>query len=177
MRLHRAGDTLIEVLFAFAILSLVISVMFSGAMSSYKSAQAAQDRSVALFVAQYQADGLKTYRESLAWDVNSGQVYTFLDGNNGATSGGLTKIRDAGVFCMDIPTSASNTWKVLTTVSSCDTVASTLAPTLLNPKIQITTALAGDGKSVVATVKVIWTARNSSSTENVTNTILLTQQR
>ena len=72
MHQKRAGDTLVEVMLAFAILSAVISVAFSGAMGSYRSALTAQNRTQALFLAQYQADGLKTYRDSLDWDNGGG---------------------------------------------------------------------------------------------------------
>ena len=186
------GDTLIEVLFAFAILSLVISVMFSGAMSSYKSALTAQDRTVALFVAQYQADGLKAYRDSLGWDNASGQQYTFLDANAGtnlsvpASQQDLIKARELAtnntVFCMNKPYYTSDAdqyiyWKIYTATSDCNGVAKKLAPTLNNPNIEIRLVMAPDSKSATATIKVNWTARNSNTTETVTNTILLTEQR
>jgi type II secretory pathway pseudopilin PulG len=183
------GDTLIEVLFAFAILSLVISVMFSGAMGSYKTALTAQDRTTALFVAQYQADGLKTYRDSLGWDTASGQAYTFLDGNvNDATDTRLIKVRDitvnTGVFCMNIPKNNSGNWKIIKDNydALCNTdsnsVAKTLAPNLNSPTISITRGdLTNDNSSILFTIKVKWKARNSSIDESVTNTILLTKQR
>ena len=189
MKRNFAGDTLIEVLFAFSILSLVISVMFSGAMSSYKSALTAQDRTVALFVAQYQADGLKTYRDSLAWDAGSGQLYTFLDGNlQDTTDTRLVKVRDitssSQAFCMAIPKNNNGNWKIIkdSYVSLCNTdsnsIAKTLAPSLNSPSISITRGdLTNDNSSMLFTIKVKWKARNSSIDESVTNTILLTKQR
>ncbi len=183
-----AGDTLIEVLFAFTILSAVISVAFGGALSSYKSAQTAQNRTQALFLAQYQADALKTYRDSLAWDTTEGQAYCFLDINTSGTScqegTGLTAMKDYALspfspFCM-VPAGGVTYWKVqatTTTPSSCDDRAKNLAPNLNSPTVQITLgAITGD--SIKATVTVSYKAANKSTiTEKVTNTILLTKQR
>ena len=176
MKRNFAGDTLIEVLFAFAILSLVISVMFSGAMGSYKSAMAAQDRTTALFVAQYQADGLKTYRDSLDW---KGAGYSFLDGDSLNSPPRLTALRNyTSTFCMSIPTASTPSWSIKTTDSDCNSIASGLAPALSSPKIRITPqALSADEQSQFFVIEVSWTARNSGQQEKVTNTILLTQQR
>ena len=96
------GDTLIEVLFAFAILSTVIGTAFSGAMGSYKSAQVAQQRSQAQLLAQYQADGLLTYRNSLAWDSAS-NLPNFLDGGSG-----LTAVSGFASFCMRAEANPNN---------------------------------------------------------------------
>jgi hypothetical protein len=187
MRHFRAGDTLIEVLFAFTILSTVIGVMFSGALGSYKSALNAQDRTTALFLAQYQADGLKSYRDSIAWDQASGQQYTFLDADGGAALGdsatqkSLVVVRSLATnntsFCMNQPSSSYIYWKIITVASDCKSIASALAPSLQDADININIALANDGNSATATVKVKWRARNSRQIENVTNTILLTKQK
>ena len=187
MKLHRPGDTLIEVLFAFAILSTVIGVMFSGALGSYKSAVNAQDRTTALFLAQYQADGLKSYRDSIAWDQASGQQYSFLDANAGAAldnaagQQSLVVVRSLATnntaFCMNQPTSSYIYWKIVTTPSDCKSIASALAPSLQDADININIALANDSNSATATIKVKWRARNSGQIENVTNTILLTKQK
>jgi type II secretory pathway pseudopilin PulG len=173
------GDTLIEVLFAFAILSLVISVMFSGATSSYRSAINAQDRTAASFVAQYQAEGLLAYRRSLAWDAASGQQYSFLDGDGGVDTPSNKKVRDIDIlttFCMNIPTSGNAKWEIITVSSTCSANAKTLAPTLTNPRIEITNGILEDPSRLLVTIRVFWTAKNSSREESVVNTILLTKQ-
>ena len=181
-----AGDTLIEVLFAFTILSAVISVAFGGALSSYKSAQTAQNRTQALFLAQYQADALKTYRDSLAWDNTESQSYCFLEttGTYCQLGTNLTAMKDYALspfspFCM-VPAGGLTYWKVqdtTTTPNSCDERAKTLAPNLNNPTVQITLG-AITNNSIKATVTVSYTAANKSTiTEKVTNTILLTKQR
>ena len=97
-----AGDTLIEVMIAFAILSSVIGISFSGAMAGYKSTLAAQDRTQATLLAQYQADGLKTYRDSLEWDDETGGLPSFLNGSSGV-GGVLPAMIDSNNnqnFCM-----------------------------------------------------------------------------
>lgn len=184
-RPHRpTGDTLIEVLFAFTILSAVISVAFSGAMSSYKSAQTAQNRTQALFLAQYQADALKTYRDSLAWDGTENGGASFLDAGDGSTNliAMSTKASSGDPFCMELFTPiapAISYWKVQTTVATCDSTARTLAPNLNSPQVRITlSAIDTNNNSIKATVTVSYKAANKSTiTEKVTNTILLTKRR
>ena len=181
-----AGDTLIEVLFAFTILSAVISVAFGGALSSYKSAQTAQNRTQALFLAQYQADALKTYRDSLGWDSTENSLASFL--NAGAGSTDLTAMSTTYLpvapatqgtpFCM-VPAGDVMYWKVqeATIANTCTTTAQTLAPNLNSPTMQITLG-AITNNSIKATVTVSYKAANKSTiTEKVTNTILLTKQR
>mgnify|MGYP006280182885 CR=1 FL=1 len=185
MKRLQPGDTLIEVLFAFTILSLVISVMFSGAMASYKSAINAQDRTTALFVAQFQADGLKTYRDSLLWEGTQG--YTFLDGNQLNTSKGLVAVKGLPTntnWCMNIPTDTDQYWRIITTIDDCNTVAKNLAPSLISPRIEInrqafakkSDGITDDTSKVIITVKVIWTAKNSNKEESVVNTVFLIKQ-
>lgn len=177
MKRRLAGDTLIEVLFAFAILSLVISVMFSGATSSYRSAINAQDRTAASFAAQYQAEGLLAYRRSLAWDAASGQQYSFLDGDGGVDTPSNKKVRDiTTAYCMNIPTSGNAKWEIITESITCSANAKTLAPTLTNPRIEITNGTLADPSRLLVTIRVFWTAKNSSREESVVNTILLTKQ-
>lgn len=178
-----AGDTLIEVLFAFTILSAVISVAFGGALSSYKSAQTAQNRTQALFLAQYQADALKTYRDSLAWNSSENSLASFLDGPTAIDN--LTAMRGYTLspfspFCMEpVNTPVDRWWKVQTSTANCNDSARALAPNLNSPTVQITlSAIDATNESTKATVTVSYKAANNSAiTEKVTNTILLTKQR
>jgi len=182
-----AGDTLIEVLFAFTILSAVISVAFGGALSSYKSAQTAQNRTQALFLAQYQADALKTYRDSLAWDGSENSLASFLDGptvTNNTNNNNLTAMRGYTLspfspFCMEpVNTPVGRWWKVQTSTANCNDSARALAPNLNSPTVQITlSAIDATNESTKATVTVSYKAANNSPDEKVTNTILLTKQR
>lgn len=181
LRTKHKGDTLIEVLFAFVILSSIISIAFSGALSSYKTAISAQNRTQALFLAQYQADALKTYRDSLDWDSSNGQQ-SFLNGGIGGI-GPVVNLQSSYLdksktFCMEKITSASppkNWWAVNENVSNaCNNLANSLAPNLQNPKLSITIASGVVANSVVATVEVRWQSANNQ-TENVTNRIILSK--
>lgn len=68
----RSGDTLIEVIFAFAILGSIIGFSYTGVIQGRKSALAARQRTQALLIAQYQARALGAYRASLPWDSAGG---------------------------------------------------------------------------------------------------------
>ncbi len=180
MSIIRRGDTLIEVLFAFAILSAIIAVSFSGAMNSYKSALSAQNQTQASFVAQYQADALKTYRDSLEW--NDTTAYSFLTGNSPSLPA-MSSYIGSSSFCMEHQAS-TNSWGVIeiTAITTCDDLLrTTLAPQLgSSAKLAITlTAVdpADFTKGVYASIQVTWHPRNSNTTQNVTNTILLTKDR
>jgi len=188
---HR-GDTLIEVLFAFAILATIIGFSFTGALAAYKSALAAQNRTQATFVAQYQADGLKTYRDSLDWDGSSG-LPSFLGGSAAPALPNMAQIiSNNTVFCMQAvaPTPGLNVapvWRVETSDGICNTnsnsVAKTLAPNLDSPQISITleddqpvSPNPANPNRKVATVVVSWQPRNTTIREQVTNTIILTKE-
>ena len=182
MRQKRAGDTLVEVMLAFAILSAVISVAFSGAMGSYRSALTAQNRTQALFLAQYQADGLKTYRDSLDWD-NGGGLPSFLDGQTATLGAGLPTLgnfqQQGTSFCMkteSVPNSPVQ-WGIFQISAPnqyCETQAKILAPNLIEPKMEI--ALVNKNNpvdKVEAIITVSYKAANANIREKVTNSIIL----
>ena len=182
-----AGDTLIEVMIAFAILSSVIGISFSGAMAGYKSTLAAQDRTQATLLAQYQADGLKTYRDSLEWDDETGGLPSFLNGSSGV-GGELPAMIDSNNnknFCMVVLD--ATTWVVQQNADSpnreCSVQASALAPNMedLTTRIYLSGVPPGAAGGVVveqtATVTVSWLPRNSSTREAVVNTLILTKTR
>lgn len=79
-----SGDTLIEVIFAFAILATIIGYAFTGAIQARKTALAAQQRTQAVFLAQHQSQALKAYRDSIPWDNSDGELPNFIYGGNGA---------------------------------------------------------------------------------------------
>lgn len=162
--MKRRGDTLIEVLFAFAILATIVGFSFTGALSGYKSALAAQNRTQATFLAQYQADGLKTYRDSLQWETSDDSP-SFLDTTQ------ITCIHtkdDRGTIY----------WEVIVTAEECKALATALAPNLDSPDITIKLEnVTGNPDRKVATVVVSWQPRNARIREQVTNTIILTKEQ
>ena len=133
-------------------------------------------------MAQYQADALKTYRDSLAWDSTENSLASFLDAGAGST--GLTAMRDylpvaatqGAPFCMGFFVQNVTDWHINSN-PYCDGFAKTLAQNLNSPTMQITlSAITND--SIKATVTVSYKAANNSAiTEKVTNTILLTKTR
>lgn len=185
MRTKHKGDTLIEVLFAFVILSSIISIAFSGALSSYKTAISAQNRTQALFLAQYQADALKTYRDSLDWNNSNGQQ-SFINGGVSGVGTDLIGLSTNGyttdqnkIFCMKKNTQASpakSFWSIDTNTSnSCNSLAKSLAPNLQNPTLSITISSSDSfATTSTATITVTWQSANNQ-TENVTNRIILSK--
>lgn len=184
---HKPGDTLIEVLFAFVILSAVISVAFGGAMASYRSALTAQNRTQALFLAQYQADALKTYRDSLDWD-SGGDNVSFLDGVpnnflNGNSISNINAVRQYDSsdqkFCMESskPAGELTRWKIITDTTACNNLADALAPNLNEPRMEIELINSGNPvDKVEAIVRVSYKPASGADPnyrEKVTNSIIL----
>lgn len=184
---HKPGDTLIEVLFAFVILSAVISVAFGGAMASYRSALTAQNRTQALFLAQYQADALKTYRDSLDWDGGGGNV-SLLDGVpanflNGNSISNIIAVRQYDSsdqkFCMESskPAGELTRWKIITDTTACNNLVDALAPNLNEPRMEIELKNSGNPvDKVEAIVTVSYKPASGADPnyrEKVTNSIIL----
>ena len=98
------GDTLIEVIFAFAILGTIIGFAFTGVIQARKSAVAGQERTQALEMVQYQSEALQTYYRSLPWDNGgvSGICPTFINGSGSCstTPSSLATINTSGTYCM-----------------------------------------------------------------------------
>ncbi|MCX6804451.1 MAG: hypothetical protein NT111_00260, partial [Patescibacteria group bacterium] len=130
--------------------------------------------------AQYQADGLKTYRDSLEWDDETGGLPSFLNGSSGV--GGylpaMKEINNNKNFCMVVSDTAN--WVVVQNADSptgqCSVQASALAPNMeaLTTRIDLTGGVAAEQ---TATVTVSWLPRNSSTREAVVNTLILTKTR
>lgn len=67
-RLGQRGDTIVEVLLAVTILSVVLSTTYSLASRGFRKLQAAKDRTQAVFYVQEQAEALRAFRDADTWD-------------------------------------------------------------------------------------------------------------
>lgn len=182
-----AGDTLIEVMFAFVILGSIISFAYTGVIQARRSALDAQQRTQATFIAQYQKNALNAYRSGLPWNVDGGSP-NFLVGSDPTPA----QVSDSGLgFCMKLDTIST------TAVSNWILKAETNPAT--NCTIPAGELYGGSGKkkitfapynaqgvtptnctnvqlcsSLQATIVVSW--KSTSGIENsVTNTVVLTQ--
>lgn len=95
----RAGDTLIEVIFAFAILGSIIGFSYTGVIQGRKSALAARQRTQALLIAQYQARALGAYRASLPWD-STGGTPNVINGGSTNTPIEVFSLGNTKYFCL-----------------------------------------------------------------------------
>ncbi len=186
----RRGDTLIEALFAFAILATLIGLAFSGVISAHKSATAGLERTQALEAAQYEAEALKMYRSSLPWDDNQG-VPSFLGTilNSGST-------QPLCMITQSSPSSSVLNWVVNTNLSTCHGVTSGTGvvnaglASLNNNQVRITPKciIAGNinvaqggancatANAVEATVVVSWTDVFKRA-NSVTNIVIVTKNQ
>jgi type II secretory pathway pseudopilin PulG len=187
-RIKPAGDTLIEVMFAFVILGSIISFAYTGVIQARRSALDAQQRTQATFIAQYQKNALNAYRSGLPWNGEGGNP-NFLVGGGGGTTG----VNGTDTFCMDLKatsgTPAVSNWiieKETDPATNCTIPAGELyggsgkkkitfapynAQGLLNPTNCTNVQLCS---SLQATIVVSW--QSTSGIENsVTNTVVLTQ--
>jgi len=63
----RQGDTLIEVVFALAILATLLTVLTTSAIASWRTSRLAGERTRATGIVQEQAEALKAYRAGKSW--------------------------------------------------------------------------------------------------------------
>lgn len=67
MAKQRRGDTLIEVVFALAILATLLTVLTTSAIASWRTTRIAGERTRATGIVQEQVEALKAYRAGLGW--------------------------------------------------------------------------------------------------------------
>jgi type II secretory pathway pseudopilin PulG len=181
-QLLRRGDTLIEVIFAFAILATIIGFAFTGVIQARRGAIAAQERTQALEIAQYQTEALQTYRNSMkSWDGTDGTCPSFL----GGTCLGANKIKlDNSSYCL-LP--ASGVWQLQTNASNCNSLAPYLHLNSGSPVAQIQfgsigrlqasgTTTSADNNTVQATISINWTDPYGQN-QTVKNIVILTRQK
>lgn len=183
------GDTLIEVIFAFAILGTVIGFAFTGVIQARRNAVSAQQRTQALEIAQYQTEGLQTYRNSMQnWDGTTG-CPSFIDGSSGSggCSGNLPAINLANAnqtYCVLVQ---NNVWQLTNATQDCNSLVPNLSLDNGEPVIQIQFAKIGrlqasgittptDDSTIQATVRVSW-SDPFGHTQTVSNIAILTKQK
>lgn len=100
MRLNRQrpGMTLVEILFAFAIVSVVLTLSYASALNAWSSAVAANQRTQAQYLVQQGVESIRAYRESgMDWtafitalpdstspdDTDPGSVFHIVMNDNG----------------------------------------------------------------------------------------------
>ena len=186
------GDTLIEVIFAFAILATIIGFAYSGSIQARKAALSSQQRTQALLAAQFQSQAIKGYRDSLPWDGSTGEFPNFL--NTGG--GGGIPLNTTSKYCMSPSSNASPVppktgprfeWQLLLdTDPGCTNLVAFVLPQLPTPpspdtKLSITfqpgKATCSDiitCDSVQAVVKVTW-LDPYKTTSSVQNIVILTK--
>jgi|GEM_PF-1166836 len=184
-----AGDTLIEVMFAFVILGSIISFAYTGVIQARRSAIDAQQRTQATFLAQYQKNALNAYRSGLPWDVSGGSPSFLEGGNPGITT--TSPVNDSALgSCLSLDTANNiNNWVLKNETdpaTNCTIPAASLyggsgkvkitfAP--YNTQGQAATSCTVSGKNcsaLLATITVSW--KSTSGIENsVTNTVVLTK--
>ena len=178
-----AGDTLIEVMFAFVILGSIISFAYTGVIQARRSALDAQQRTQATFIAQYQKNALNAYRSGLPWNVDGGNP-NFLVGSIPTSA----KVEGApNVFCMGL-NNAGSAW-VLKPAANCSIPADklyggsgkveiTFAPYAvgqISTSPPLTCTIAADTCTALqATIVVTWKS-TSGIANSVTNTVVLTK--
>lgn len=99
-RVDQRGETLVEVVMALGILSLVLVSSYALATGTFRLGRGAGERTQAVNYLQQQAEALRTYRNQTDWDVS------FVNTMSGLTLGGAS-------FCMKPPVSGApeQKWK------------------------------------------------------------------
>ena len=78
MKLDQRGETLVEVVMALGILSLVLVSSYALATGTFRLGRGAGERTQAVNYLQEQVEALRTYRNNTAWDpdfINSMAMY------------------------------------------------------------------------------------------------------
>lgn len=183
----RRGDTLIEVIFAFAILGAIIGFSFTGVIQARKNSVAAQQRTQALEIAQYQTQALNAYWANLPWDSSGGECPSFKDGGcTGTTNPPIQTGSGAPTYCFKPTTGTGDTyWQLTSNTSNCNDLVPNLNLASREPPIGIrftdigllsTTGPTTGSTNVQATITISWTDPFGQTSSVKTITILTKQK-
>ncbi len=100
---QRPGDTLIEVVFALAILATLLIVITTGAINSWRVSRIAGERTQASAVAQAQVEALRAYWGGTDWTTFS---------TSPPISTAPSSVTPGPDFSMQLDTSVPKAWKV-----------------------------------------------------------------
>lgn len=156
-RLDERGETLVEVVMALGILSLVLVSSYALATGTFRLGRGAGDRTQAVNSLQQQAEALRTYRDEVIWQTQFAVAMT-----------AYTQAPPFDTFCMVKKVeSGIQRWRPI--------AASDVACTVNGVKLSIHPTPVGTPASQYNfDFKAVWTT--SSKENNVTLTTKLTDQ-
>ncbi|MFO0862927.1 MAG: hypothetical protein U0516_04390 [Candidatus Saccharibacteria bacterium] len=180
------GDTLIEVIFAFAILGTIIGFAFTGVIQGRRSAMSAQQRTQALFLLQQQSEALVGYRSSLVWSSADG-CPSFLEGGTGSLgcSSSLPIITTTHEYCLKIVNGAQTTWSLIDATTNPNQCTASETGITVKTKFSGRNPLStGDlnlsnvtSASTEVQADVVATWSDSYGTQSAQNIVILTKNR
>jgi Tfp pilus assembly protein PilV len=149
-RLDERGETLVEVVMALGILSLVLVTSYALATGTFRLGRGAGERTQAVNYLQQQAEALRTYRNQTDWGT------TFVNTMSGLTANGAT-------FCMKLNDTDKKWLPVASSDPACsiDDIKLTIASpttgntaTLYEFKLSANWKLATEDNEVTITTKL-----------------------
>ena len=140
MKLRR-GDTLIEVVFALAILATLLTVLTTSAISSWRTSRLAGERTQASAYVQEQVEALKAYRASRDWGDFK------------------TSIPTSGDFYMTYPEGPPPSWWWITKIGQYKPRNFSIA--IVNNGTQ--NVAAGTGEVMKLTITATWSSLGATS--------------
>lgn len=152
---NRRGDTLIEVVFALAILATILTVLTTGAVGAWRTSRAAGERTQAAAAANEQAEALRAYSKAVGWDelkaeLSPGGFYMAL-----AESDGVSQ------------------WDIRAGEASGDSLNLLLPGSTV--KVMPTSAVGAEDKTVELRVTIAWKSLGVSQESTTTQLITLTE--
>lgn len=165
---HRRGDTLIEVVFALAILAIILVAITSGAITAWRTSRLAGERSQAAGLVTAQAEALKAYSYLENFDSTfAGKIDTAVAGN-----GCMTAISTVGL---------PDRWELQSSQASCGNVGPDMGTNKYSAKLSKVspTSLTNctlPSKLCSVRITVSWTPLGSTATATSSQIVTITEQ-
>lgn len=161
----RRGDTLIEVVFALAILATILTVMTSGAVNAWRTSRVAGERTQASAIANEQAEALRAYKKV----VDAADWQSFKENFTDA-SGGQKTVHMAPV---QQDANSQQTWEVKSGEGGAGGLSLILPSALV--AITQTGPAAADAKSIELKITVTWRSLGSTTLNSTTQLMTITE--